>query len=113
MPPAGVKKGTKDARKYEKIKKSVKDQGRSESKAEEIAARTVNKDRARKGKTQTASRSSLQDTSSSRRGGQRSGTDRAKGRTKEQLYNEARQRGIDGRSSMNKEQLRRAVDAKK
>jgi hypothetical protein len=113
MPPAGVKKGTKDARKYEKIKKSVKDQGRSESKAEEIAARTVNKDRARKGKTQTASKSSLQDTSSSKRGGQRSGTDRAKGRTKEQLYNEARQRGIDGRSSMTKEQLRKAVDAKK
>jgi hypothetical protein len=113
MPPAGVKKGTKDARKYEKIKKSVKGQGRSESKAEEIAARTVNKDRARKGKTQTASKSSLQDTSSSKRGGQRSGGDGPKGRTKQQLYNEAKQRGIDGRSSMSKEQLRKAVDAKK
>jgi hypothetical protein len=113
MPPAGVKKGTKDARKYKEIKKSVKSQGKSESTAKEIASRTVNKDRARKGKTQTASKSSTQDKSSSSRGGQRSGTDRQKGRTKEQLYNEARQRGVEGRSSMNKEQLRKAVDAKK
>ncbi len=114
MPPAGVKKGTKDARKYEHIKESQKEQGRSEDRAEEIAARTVNKDRARAGKTRTASKSSTQDPkSSSQRGGERSGTDRAKGRTKEQLYNEARQRGVDGRSSMNKEQLRKAVDAKK
>ena len=114
MPPAGVKKGTKDARKYEHIKKSVQDQGRSESKAEEIAARTVNKDRARAGKTKTASSSSTQDPkSSSQRGGERSGTNREKGRTKAQLYNEAKQRGVDGRSSMTKEQLRRAVDAKK
>jgi hypothetical protein len=113
MPPAGVKKGTKDARKYEKIKQSEKDQGRSEKRAKEIASRTVNKDRARKGKTATASKSSTQDKSSSSRGGQRSGTNREKGRTKEQLYNEAKQRGIEGRSSMNKEQLRKAVDAKK
>ena len=114
MPPAGVKKGTKDARKYEKIKESVKGQGKSESTAEEIAARTVNKDRARAGKTKTASKSSTQDPkSSSQRGGERSGTNREKGRTKDQLYNEAKQRGIDGRSSMTKEQLRRAVDAKK
>ena len=114
MPPAGVKQGTKDARKYEHIKDSLEDQGKSEKKAAEIAARTVNKDRAREGKTQTASKSSLKDPkSSSQRGGERSGTNKPKGRTKEQLYNEAKDRGIDGRSSMNKEQLRRAVDAKK
>jgi hypothetical protein len=111
MPPAGVKKGTKDARKYEKIKGSLKSQGRSEDKAEEIAARTVNKDRARAGKTQTASKSSTRDSkSSSQRGGERSGTNKQKGRTKDQLYNEAKDRNIEGRSSMNKEQLRKAVD---
>jgi hypothetical protein len=114
MPPAGVKKGSKDARKYEHIKDSVKDRGGSERRAEEIAARTVNKDRARAGKTETASRSSTEDPkSSSQRGGERSGTNRQKGRTKDQLYNEAKQRGIEGRSSMNKEELRKAVDAKK
>ena len=114
MPPAGVKKGTKDARKYEHVKDSLKDQGRSESKASEIAARTVNKDRARAGKTEQASKSSTRDPkSSSQRGGERSGTNRQKGRTRDQLYNEAKQKGIDGRSSMNKEQLRKAVDAKK
>jgi hypothetical protein len=114
MPPAGVKKGTKDARKYEHIKDSLEDQGKSESKAAEIAARTVNKDRARAGKTETASKSSLEDPkSSSQRGGERSGTDRPKGRTRDQLYNEARQRGVEGRSKMNKEQLRKAVDGKK
>jgi hypothetical protein len=114
MPPAGVKKGTKDARKYEHIKESVKSQGKSESKAEEIAARTVNKDRARAGKTQQVSKSSTQDPkSSSQRGGERSGTNKQKGRTRDQLYNEAKQKNIEGRSSMNKEQLRRAVDGKK
>ncbi len=113
MPPRGVKPGTKRARQYEKIKESVRDQGRSESRAEEIAARTVNKERARSGESRQRSRSSTQDISSSRRGGQRSGTDRPKGRTRDQLYNEARQLGIDGRSSMNKAQLQRAVDAKK
>jgi hypothetical protein len=114
MPPAGVKKGSKDARKYEKIKDSVKDRGASESRAEEIAARTVNKERARAGKTQTASKSSTKDPkSSSQRGGERSGTNREKGRTRDQLYNEAKQRGVEGRSSMNKEELRKAVDAKK
>jgi hypothetical protein len=114
MPPAGVKKGSKDARKYEHIKDSVKDRGGSESRAEEIAARTVNKDRARSGKTQSASKTSTQDSkSSSQRGGERSGTNREKGRTKDQLYNEAKQRGIEGRSSMSKEELRKAVDAKK
>ena len=111
MPPAGVRKGTKDARKYEHVKDSLKEQGKSDSTAAEIAARTVNKDRARAGKTQQASKSSTQDPkSSSQRGGERSGTNKPKGRTKAQLYNEARQRGIDGRSSMTKGQLQKAVD---
>ena len=113
MPPRGVKPGTKRARQYEKIKESERDQGRSESRAEEIAARTVNKERARSGESRQRSRTSTDDISSSRRGGQRSGTDRPKGRTRDQLYNEARQMGIEGRSSMNKAQLQRAVDAKK
>lgn len=113
MPPRGVKEGSKRARQYEHIKKSEQDQGRSESRAEEIAARTVNKERARSGESRQRSRSSTSDMSSSRRGGQRSGTDREKGRTRDQLYNEAKQLNIDGRSKMNKGQLRRAVDAKK
>jgi hypothetical protein len=113
MPPRGTKPGTKRARQYEKIKESELDQGRSESRAEEIAARTVNKERARSGESRQRSRTSTRDISSSRRGGQRSGTDRPKGRTRDQLYNEARQMGIEGRSSMNKAQLQRAVDAKK
>jgi len=103
----------KQERKYEHIVESEKDQGESTKRAKEIAARTVNKERAQKGQTKTASRSSTDDMSSSRRGGLRSGTNREKGRTRDQLYNEAKQRGIKGRSSMNKEQLRRAVDAKK
>ena len=113
MPPAGVKKGTKRARQYEHIKESQLEQGRSEDRAEEIAARTVNKERAQAGESRTASKSSTKDMSPSKRGGQRSGTNRAKGRTREQLYNEARDRGVEGRSKMNKEQLRRAVDRKK
>ena len=113
MPPRGVKKGTKLARKYEHIKDSERKQGRSEKRAEEIAARTVNKERARTGQAKTSSRLSKTDMSSSRRGGLRSGTDRPKGRTYEQLYNEARSMGIEGRSSMNKAQLQRAVDRKK
>ena len=113
MPPRGVKKGTKRARQYEHIKKSEKDQGASESRAEEIAARTVNKERARSGESRSRSRTSTQDMSSGRRGGQRSGTSRAKGRTRNQLYNEARNLNIEGRSSMNKAQLQRAVDRKK
>jgi hypothetical protein len=113
MPPRGVKKGTKLARQYEHIKKSEKDQGRSEARAEEIAARTVNKEKARTGKAKSSSRLSKTDLSSSRRGGLRSGTNRAKGRTYEQLYNEARRMNIAGRSSMNKAQLQRAVDRRK
>ncbi len=113
MPPAGVKKGSKRARQYEHIKDSQLEQGKSESRAEEIAARTVNKERARAGESRERSRTSTDDMSSSRRGGQRSGTDRAKGRTRDQLYNEARKLNIDGRSKMNKEQLERAVERKK
>jgi hypothetical protein len=113
MPPRGVKKGTKRARQYEHIKQSEKRQGASEARAEEIAARTVNKERARSGESRTASRSSTRDMSSSRRGGLRSGTNRAKGQTKEQLYNQARRLNIKGRSSMNKRQLLAAVNRKK
>jgi hypothetical protein len=113
MPPRGVKKGTKRARQYEHIKDSVRERGASEDKAEEIAARTVNKERARHGESRTRSRTSTDDISSGRRGGLRSGTNRPKGRTREQLYGEARRMGIAGRSKMNKEQLRRAVDARK
>ena len=113
MPPRGVRKGTKRARQYEHIKESAKDQGASESRAEEVAARTVNKERARSGESRSRSRSSTRDMSPSRRGGQRSGTDRPKGRTRDQLYNEARKLDIEGRSSMDKRQLQRAVDAKK
>jgi CRISPR/Cas system-associated endonuclease Cas1 len=113
MPPRGVEKGTKRARQYEHIKDSEKAQGASESRAEEIAARTVNKERARSGESRQRSRTSTQDMSSSRRGGQRSGTNRQKGRTRDQLYEEAKQLNVDGRSSMNKDQLQRAVDRKK
>jgi hypothetical protein len=113
MPPRGVKKGTKRARQYEHIKESQKEQGRSEDRAEEIAARTVNKERARSGESRQRSRTSTKDISSGRRGGLRSGTDRAKGQTRDQLYNEAKKLGIDGRSQMNKAQLQRAVAGKK
>ena len=113
MPPRGVKKGTKLARQYEHIKDSERKQGRSTSRAKEIAARTINKERARSGQSRTASGTSTRDMSSSRRGGIRSGTSRPKGRTKEQLYNEARRMNIPGRSKTNKAQLQRAVDRKK
>ncbi len=109
MPPRGVKKGSKRARQYEEIKKSEMDQGRSEDRAEEIAARTVNKERARAGESRSASRTSLNDIPSGRRGGRRSGTRRRKGRTRDQLYNDARKLNIEGRSKMTKEQLQRAV----
>ncbi|HST26553.1 MAG TPA: hypothetical protein VLJ76_11225 [Gaiellaceae bacterium] len=113
MPPRGVKKGTKRARQYEHIKASERKQGRSEARAEEIAARTVNKERARSGESRTSSRTSRADISSGRRGGLRSGTNRPKGRTREQLYQEARRMNIAGRSKLNKAQLQRAVDARK
>ena len=113
MPPRGVAKGSKRARQYEHIKDSQLEQGASEDRAEEIAARTVNKERARAGESRERSRTSTQDISSGRRGGLRSGTNRTKGRTRDQLYNEARQLKIEGRSKMNKDQLQRAVDRKK
>src|SRR3954464_6765643 len=113
MPPRGVKKGTKRARQYEHVKESELKQGASEEKAEEIAARTVNKERARSGEAKPSSRLSRTDMSSSRRGGLRSGTNRTKGRTNGQLYNEARRLGVAARSSMNKAQLQRAVDRRK
>jgi hypothetical protein len=113
MPPRGVKKGTKRARQYEHIKESQLERGSSEDRAEEIAARTVQKERARSGESRTRSRTSVRDISSGRRGGLRSGTRRERGRTREQLYNEARKLGVRGRSRMNKSQLQRAVDGKK
>ena len=113
MPPRGVQKGTKRARQYEHIKESERERGTSEPHAEEIAARTVNKERARSGESRSRSRTSTQDVSSSRRGGRRSGTNREKGRTRDQLYNEARRLGVEGRSRMNKAQLQRAVDRRK
>jgi hypothetical protein len=111
MPPRGVTPGTKRARQYEHIKQSEREQGASEDRAEEIAARTVNKERARSGESRTRSRTSTNDISSSRRGGLRSGTNRPKGRTRDQLYQEARKLGIEGRSKMNKAQLQKAVNA--
>jgi len=113
MPPRGVKKGSKRARQYEHVKQSEREQGASESRAEEIAARTVNKERARSGESRTRSRSSTDDISSGRRGGLRSGKAGPRGRTREQLYEEARRLGVDGRSRMNKAQLTRAVEHKK
>jgi hypothetical protein len=103
----------KRERQYEHIKESELDQGRSTKRAKEIAARTVNKERARSGEARESSQSSRQDMSSGRRGGRRSGTNRPKGRTKEQLYNEAKRMNISGRSGMNKQQLQRAVDGRK
>jgi hypothetical protein len=113
MPPRGVKPGSKRARQYEHVKESEKSQGIGESRAEEIAARTVNKERARAGESRTRSRTSTDDLSSGRRGGLRSGTDRAKGRTRDQLYAEAQKLGVKGRSRMNKAQLQSAVNGKK
>ena len=110
MPPRGVRPGTKRARQCEQIRESERSQGASESRAEEIAARTVNQARARSGESQRASRTSTEDVSSGRRGGLRSGSDRAKGRTRDQLYADARKLDVDGRSRMNKAQLEKAVD---
>jgi len=102
----------KRERQYEHIKESLEERGTGEDKAQEIAARTVNKDRARSGEAAEVSRTSIQDISSARRGGLRSHTG-SKGRTYDQLRNEARERGIKGRSRMSKAELQRAVDAKK
>lgn len=107
MPPRGVKKGSKRARQYEHIKKSEKEEGRSEQRAEEIAARAVNKERARSGESKASSRSSTRGRSASSRGGKQSGHGPS-GKTREQLYNDAKKKGIDGRSRMNKRELQRA-----
>ena len=98
----------KRERQYEHIKEGLEDRGRDEDTAEEIAARTVNKERARSGEADQKSRTSTKDMSSSRRGGLRSHRGSG-GRTKEQLYNEAKAKGVEGRSKMNKSQLEKAV----
>jgi hypothetical protein len=101
----------KRERQYEHIKAGLRDRGESEQVAEEIAARTVNKERARAGEATQRSRTSTEDISSSRRGGLRSHRGPG-GRTRDQLYQEARHKGIDGRSKMNKRQLEAAVDGR-
>src|SRR3954447_24162402 len=106
MPPQAWSK--KRERQYEHIKEGLEERGEDERKAEEIAARTVNKERARAGEAKTASRTSVDDISSSRRGGLRSHSG-AGGRTRDQLYAEARRKGIEGRSKMNKAELEKAV----
>jgi hypothetical protein len=98
----------KQERQYEHVKASQKDEGRSEGRAEEIAARTVNKERARSGQSRQRSKTSTQDMSASRRGGKRSGSGRG-GRTKTQLYDDAKRAGISGRSTMTKAQLEKAL----
>lgn len=100
--------GDKRERQYEHIKEGLVDRGRSEDVAKEIAARTVNKERARAGEAEQSSRTSTEDISSGRRGGLRSHKGSG-GRTKDQLYNEARAKGVEGRSKMSKAQLERAV----
>ena len=102
----------KRERQYEHIKDGLLDRGTSEKKAEEIAARTVNKERAQAGEAKESSRLSKEDMSASRRGGLRSHSG-AGGRTKAQLYDEARRMNVEGRSSMSKAQLEKAVDRKK
>ena len=98
----------KRERQYDHIKSGLEERGHSEDEAEEIAARTVNKERARQGESRQRSRTSTEDISSSRRGGLRSHQG-AGGRTRDQLYNEAREKNIKGRSKMNKAQLEKAV----
>jgi hypothetical protein len=104
---------SKRERQYEHVKESARKRGASTKRAKEIAARTVNKERARTGEARQSSRLSRTDTSSGRRGGQRSGRSGPRGRTKAQLYNEAKRMNVPGRSSMNKAQLQRAVDRRK
>ena len=113
MPPRGVKKGSKRGRQYEHIKDSVLERGGSEDEAEEIAARTVNKERARSGEAQESSRLSREDMSSSRRGGLRSHRKGPRGRTRDQLYEEAKDRNIRGRSKMSKAELQRALGGRR
>jgi hypothetical protein len=108
MPPRGVKKGSKRERQYKHIKKSEKEAGRSNERAEEIAARAVNEEKARSGESRSSSRASTNGRSASSRGGKQSGKGPG-GRTREQLYNDAKKLGIEGRSSMNKKELQRGV----
>jgi 3-hydroxyisobutyrate dehydrogenase-like beta-hydroxyacid dehydrogenase len=103
----------KRERQYDHIEESLEERGTPKRKAKEIAARTVNKTRAQTGEAKESSKLSRKDMSPARRCGLRSGTNRPKGRTKEQLYNEAKRMGIDGRSKMSKQQLQRAVDRRK
>jgi hypothetical protein len=109
MPPRGVKKGSKRARQYEHVKDSELQRGASEEEAEEIAARTVNKERARSGEANELSNLSREDISSGRRGGIRSHRRSPRGRTRDQLYEEAKRRNIRGRSKMTKAELQRAL----
>ncbi|MGQ4599028.1 plasmid stabilization protein [Nocardia sp. R6R-6] len=99
----------KEERQYEHVKDSAKSRGASMERAKEVAARTVNKNRAQEGKTKTASRTSIRDKSPQQRGGQRSGRSGPKGPTRDQLYNEAKKRNIEGRSKMTKGQLEKAL----
>ncbi len=103
----------KRERQYEHVVESEKEQGRPTKRAKEIAARTVNKERVRAGEAKSSSKLSRTDMSSGKRGGQRSGTARPKGRTKEQLYNEAKRMSIAGRSTMSRQQLQQAVERRK
>ena len=103
----------KRERQYDHIKEGLEDRGRSEDEAEEIAARTVNKERARHGESRKRSRTSVDDISSGRRGGLRAHRRSPRGQTKEQLYNQAKRLNIKGRSKMNKRQLLAAVNRKK
>ena len=109
MPPRGVEKGSKRARQYEHIKDSLRERGSSNDDAEEIAARTVNKERARSGEAERSSKLSQSDISSGRRGGIRSHRRSPRGRTRDQLYEEAKRRNIRGRSKMTKAELERAL----
>ena len=109
MPPRGVKKGTKRARQYEHIKGGAKERGASESRAEELAARTVNRERARSGESRSSSSSSRRGSSSSTRGGRHSHDEP----TKQDLYEQAKRVGIEGRSTMTKAQLKRALGRKR
>jgi hypothetical protein len=113
MPPRGVEKGTKRARQYEHIKDSALERGESEDRAEEIAARTVNKERARAGEARESSKLSREDISSGRRGGIRSHRKSPRGRTRDQLYEEAKDRNIRGRSRMTKAELERALGGRR
>jgi hypothetical protein len=113
MPPRGVKKGTKRARQYEHVKDSALERGESEDRAEEIAARTVNKERARAGEARESSKLSREDISSGRRGGIRSHRASPRGQTRDQLYEEAKHRNIRGRSRMTKAELQRALGGRR